>query len=674
MKRDSPCMMASTVASTLKKTTELNPLFNALDALSQQLLTQFTQGLKTGGLQYRGRNLRLAIAYSGGVDSTALLQLTCLFRDVYGATLMAVYYDHGWRGSPPPELPRLQKNCLRLRVPLVVVPPCAGLTQSEESARIHRYDKLLSVAQQFKADALVTGHHEGDQIETLLFRLLRGTGLEGLGGIQPRMHFDSVQVPATDLVALKKATIPVVRPLLNTTKPQLETFCTTHELQTFTDPTNSSSKYARNAIRKELVPLLETLMPQFRQALLRLSDLSRSDTEILKRVDEQQWQQLMLPTATKTFHQLGDSLNLSYFCQLNTAYQRRLLYKFLSLWHIEPSYQLVQQLLDFLTATPSKKRPLQRWSLGVLHQSNPAEAAGVSRRFLVRSATAFWVELLPPQAIDSPQLLEALPAPILGGLISLPWNEMKGVRMMPWPKRAGLFDVRQLPQPKALEVYVNIQGFEGQALVARTRRAGDWITPLGMAGKRMKLKDYFIQQGIAQPLRKTWVLIAVEATGEVLWVPEVGISQALQVSPKRPPSHSWMIGDMVDLEQLKTLKFLFEDLSNAATAEIAEQAENAEATVQTDDDDDDADTLTVKAGEEAHREEAFSAIKAPYQETKPKPWLKNESTLEAEARAFLEEEAENIPANEADFVERRTNPNRYGKLDEASFELDDIDE
>lgn len=663
-------MMVSVATVTkLKKATQTNPLFDALDTLSQTLLTQFTQGLKTGGLQYRGRNLRLAVAYSGGVDSTALLQLACLFRDVYGATLVAIYYDHGWRGSPPPELPRLQKNCLRLRVPLVVVPPCVGLTQSEESARIHRYDKLLSVAQQFKADALITGHHEGDQIETLLFRLLRGTGLEGLGGIQPRMHFDSLNKPTTEANLTKKSGIPVVRPLLNAQKSQLETFCTSHELQTFADPTNSSPKYARNAIRKDLVPLLETLMPQFRQALLRLSDLSRSDAEILQLVDEQQWQQLVLPTATKTYHQLGENLNLSYFSQLNTAYQRRLLYKFLSLWDIEPSYTLVQQLLDFLIATPSKKRPLQRWSLGVLQQTSSESA--VSRRFLVRSATAFWVEVLPPDSAENPTLLEALPAPTSGGLISLPWDETKGVRMMPWPKRAGLFDVRQLPNPKALEVYVNTQAFEGKALVVRTRRAGDWITPLGMAGKRMKLKDYFIQQGIAQPLRRTWVLVAVEATGEVLWVPEVGISQALQVSPKNPPSHSWMIGNMADLEQLKTLKFLFEELSNAVTAE-AEATESAEETESATHSPEEDTESTVNA-EAAEASNTLSATKASYDSSGAKPpWGKTEVALEAEARAFLEEETDaDATLTDKPFIERRKNPNRYGKLDETSFELDE---
>ena len=667
-------MMAPSTASPLKKTVELNPLFTALDTLSQHLLTQFTEGLKQGGLQHKGRNLRLAIAYSGGVDSTALLQLACLFRDVYGATLVAIYYDHGWRGAPPPELPRLQKNCLRLRVPLVVVPPCAGLKQSEESARIHRYDKLLAVAQQFKADALLTGHHEGDQIETLLFRLLRGTGLEGLGGIQTRMHFETQHETAAS-----KVQIPVVRPLLNTLKSDLDVFCTTHELQTFADPTNSSPKFARNAIRKDLVPLLETLMPQFRQALLRLSDLSRGDAEILKLVDEQQWQKLILPTATKTYYQQGESLNLSYFCQLNTAYQRRLLYKFLSLWQIEASYQLVQQLLGFLTALPSKKRPLQRWSLGVLHETNTSETVDISRRFLVRSATAFWVEVLPAEQAENPKLLESSSAPTMGGLVNLPWDEQKGVRIMPWPKRAGLFDIRQLPDPKAKEVYVNIQAYEGQTLVVRTRRAGDWIKPLGMAGKRMKLKDYFIQQGIAQPLRKTWVLIAVEATGEILWVPEVGVSQALQVSPKRPPSHSWMIGDMTDLEQLKTFKFLFEELSNAATTEAAEQAEEATNTPINDDDPEAIETATLEEADEvAEKASSFSGVKVGFEDPlPPRTWAKTPLALEEEAKAFLEEEENSSPATDENgepFIERRKNPNRYGKLDETSFELDDDDD
>ena len=658
-------MMAPSIASALKKNTETNPFLDALDATSQQLFTQFVQGLKQGGLHYKGRSLRLAIAYSGGVDSTALLQLACLFRDIYGANLVAVYYDHGWRGTPPPELPRLQKNCLRLRVPLVVVPPCVGLKPSEESARSHRYDKLLSVAQQFKADALLTGHHEGDQIETLLFRLLRGTGIEGLGGIQTRMHFD-LQHENSGKVATEKSAIPVIRPILNTLKSELEVFCNAHELQTFSDPTNSSPKYARNAIRKELVPLLETLMPQFRQALLRLSDLSRGDAEILKLVDEQQWQNLVLATAKKTYYQRGENLNLSYFSQLSTAYQRRLLYKFLALWEMEASYQLVQQLLAFLTAAPSKKRTLQRWSLGVIHQTTESETV-VNRRFLVRSATAFWVEVWPVEPAENPKLAESLSAPILGGLVSLPWSPQQGVRMMPWPKRAGLFDVRQLPGPKAKEVYVNTQAFEGQSIAVRTRRAGDWITPLGMAGKRMKLKDYFIQQGIAQPLRKTWVLVVVEATGEVLWVPEVGMSQSLQVSPKRPPSHSWMIGDMTDLEQLKTFKFLFEELSNAVTAE---QAEAADATAVSDAEAE----LNTAEGEikpARHQKEATaSAVEVPDETiTAVKPWEKTSVALEEEARAFLEEKEDSPSSEEPTFIERRKNPNRYSKPDESTFEL-----
>lgn len=687
----SPSTLPSPVATA-------QALFASLDPDSQQLLQQFMNGLKAGGITQRGRAPRLVIAYSGGTDSTALLQLAALFRDAYGAALVAVYVDHGWRGKPAPELPRLQKNCLRLRVPLVIVPPSLAVKQTETCARVHRYEKLLAVAQQFKADAVLTGHHEGDQIETLLFRLLRGTGIEGLSGIQPRVQFTQYQ-----------STIPVVRPLLTVQQPALAQFCATYQLQTFSDPTNANPQYARNAIRHQIVPVLETVMPQFRQALLRLSDVSTTDAEILNLVDEQQWQQLQLTSAVKTYHQVGDTFNLSYFCQLSLAYQRRLICKFLTVIGLEPSYRLVQQLIAFLTATPTKKRPLQRLSLGVVTTDT---TEGASRQFLVRSATAFWVEVIQPAQHPSTQLQAVVAAPVTGGLVTLPWNEAKGVRMMPWPKRAGLYDIRQLASPKALEVSVNIQAYQGQSLVVRTRRAGDWIAPLGMGGKRMKLKDYFIQQGVAQPLRDTWALVVVEATGEVLWVPEVGLSHALQVAPKKPPTHSWMIGAMSELEQLKTLKFLFEDLTNAngveADVPVGEEEEPTSALVLDDmgiplttapTENDDEDTTDFGSGEP--NAEALESVAV---NTVNKRRI-SQQEMEAEARAFLEEvdeqeqqtyDAEDLaygmpprtkaklqplpqafteptvvttPLGVLPFVERRKNPNRYGGvLDETMFE------
>jgi tRNA(Ile)-lysidine synthetase-like protein len=674
-------------------------LFASLDEASQQLLQQFIDGLKLGGVAHRGRSPRLVVAYSGGVDSTALLQLSALFRDAYGATLVAVYVDHGWRGKPAPELPRLQKNCMRLRVPLVIVPPNIAVKQSEEGARVHRYEKLLAVAQQFKADAVLTGHHQGDQIETLLFRLFRGTGIEGLSGIQSHIQFASYH-----------STIPVVRPLLTVQQPALAQFCTTYELQTFSDPTNANPQYARNAIRHQIVPVLESVMPQFRQALLRLSDVCTTDAEILTLVDEQQWQQLLLSSATKTYHQVGDTFNLSYFCQLSLAYQRRLMCKFLNAIQVEPSYRLVQQLIAFLTASPTKKRPLQLLSLGVV-ASNTDKLVGldtIARQFLVRSATAFWIEVLQPTQEQSPKLQEVVVAPVTGGLVTLPWDEAKGVRMMPWPKRAGLYDVRQLASPKSLEVSVNIQAYQGQALVVRTRRTGDWIAPLGMGGKRMKLKDYFIQQGIAQPLRSTWTLVVVEATNEVLWVPEVGLSHALQVAPKKPPTHSWMIGAMSELEQLKTLKFLFEDLTNATEVDTpVGDEEDASATVAVTQEM--GDTLLLGLDEEPLLplvdDDDDKPVGSESVTLSPQQIRAAELAMEAQARAFLEEvdeqeqrtfDAEDLaygmpprtkaklqprfsvteavepivttPTGVLPFVERRKNPNRYGLLDETMFE------
>jgi tRNA(Ile)-lysidine synthetase-like protein len=125
-----------------------------------------------------------------------------------------------------------------------------------------------------------------------------------------------------------------------------------------------------------------------------------------------------------------------------------------------------------------------------------------------------------------------------------------------------------LTSAKSKDILVNLSDYAGQSVVLRTRQAGDWLKPLGMKGKRMKLKAFFIAQRIPQELRAEWPVVA--CGDEVLWVPGIGVSEALRVTMKVPPTHTWMLGDTEEVTQLRTLRFL-ED----PTTSIAEQEEAA---------------------------------------------------------------------------------------------------
>ena len=114
------------------------------------------------------------------------------------------------------------------------------ISRIQERAREARYQLILSCAQDIGATAIVTAHHRDDQAETILFRLIRGSGISGLAGMAPITKLKDVQL---------------LRPLLCVTKDQLISVCDHVQHPYFVDPSNGDEKYARSRLRK-LLPLL----------------------------------------------------------------------------------------------------------------------------------------------------------------------------------------------------------------------------------------------------------------------------------------------------------------------------------------------------------------------------------------------------------------------------------
>ena len=174
-----------------------------------------------------GRALHLCAAVSGGADSMALLRVLLELREAFGYTLSACHVNHGLRGETADrDEAFVRAECARLGVPLTVfrpadvgmaVPPHAG----EDWARRLRYAcfaQLLAGG----IDCIATAHTATDQAETLLFRLARGTGLHGAGGIRPRRP-------------------GYCRPLLGLTRVETEALCAAFEQGWVTDETNELS-------------------------------------------------------------------------------------------------------------------------------------------------------------------------------------------------------------------------------------------------------------------------------------------------------------------------------------------------------------------------------------------------------------------------------------------------
>jgi tRNA(Ile)-lysidine synthase len=205
------------------------------------------------------------VALSGGPDSTALVACLAALRDAgLAGAVSACHVDHGLRAGSAEDGDFCAALCAALAVPLerVRVSVAAGNLQSQ--ARRARYAALRAAAARAGAGRVATGHTRADQAETVLLRLLRGSGARGLAGIPPRRG-------------------PFVRPLLDCSRAQVLAYLRERGLGHREDPTNASPRFDRNRVRHELLPALEGLRPGAEAALARAADLLRDDDRALER-------------------------------------------------------------------------------------------------------------------------------------------------------------------------------------------------------------------------------------------------------------------------------------------------------------------------------------------------------------------------------------------------------
>lgn len=196
-------------------------------------------------------------AVSGGLDSAVLLHLLRYHPPSPDLRLHVAHFDHRMRPGSGEDAGWLRGLCLAYAVPYhgaaASTPP-----RSETAARRLRYSFLRRVAGEVGADRVATAHHSGDQAETVLFRAIRGTGIDGLAGIPARRG-------------------RLVRPLLGFTRAELVGYARSARLGWRDDPTNLDTRVARNRIRREVLPLLESIRPGAAASLARLARLASAD-------------------------------------------------------------------------------------------------------------------------------------------------------------------------------------------------------------------------------------------------------------------------------------------------------------------------------------------------------------------------------------------------------------
>lgn len=251
----------------------------------------------------------VVVGVSGGPDSVALAVLLGKLRARLCLKVIIAHFDHGIRKQSRIDLRFVREMARTMHFPFYAgVMPSAVLRQKgslEERLRKQRYDFLLGVCQKMRAAKLAVGHTMDDQAETVLMRVIRGSGLYGLSAILPKR---------------RAGTIDIVRPLIEVSRDEVIRFLKKEDIPFRTDETNFEDRFLRNKIRKRLLPYLETRYnPNIKETLSRLALSVGADYEFLL----SETGRFLRKNLKRSFPDY--SLPLESFCALPLALQRMVL-------------------------------------------------------------------------------------------------------------------------------------------------------------------------------------------------------------------------------------------------------------------------------------------------------------------------------------------------------------
>ena len=284
------------------------------------------------------------VAVSGGPDSTALLLALYALSHKFGWALRAAHVNHGLRGECSDEDERFVRNrVISLDIPFhrkrIAVAQFAAEEKEnlEAVARRERYDYLIRLARRYRCACIATGHTLDDQAETVLHHIVRSSGIEGLAGIAPIWTIENRRV---------------VRPLADVRRNEVLEFLQAQECAFRIDESNADLNLTRNFIRHEILPRLERINPRVREALARLADIARLETEAHD-LGDAQWLERF---AQRTGHEIA--VSRVGFLSLHAADQRRVVRRLLGQIapDLHPTLDIIDRIRELASSTEGGRR------------------------------------------------------------------------------------------------------------------------------------------------------------------------------------------------------------------------------------------------------------------------------------------------------------------------------
>lgn len=437
----------------------------------------------------------LLLALSGGPDSVALLHVLRGLQPRLGFRLAAAHLNHRLRAAESDRDEEFVRElCAGLNVELVVE-QASGLdpvaSNLEERARQARYEFLARAACRLGAPYVATAHHADDQAETVMLRLLRGTGVAGLGAMAPVHALPRLQ---GELRAPK-----LIRPMLRVWRQEILGYLDAIGARFVSDSSNEYADFLRNRVRGELLPALERdYAPGLRRRLAALADEMRELDDFVTRA-----------AAAELERRMRDGiLGLDGFAGLHPTLAAALLRAFVasrtgslrrfSRRHIEDLHRLcLADSPSVSIALPGGWRAERRYAALALERRPEyarARVQALAARFSVPLAREGRTEVAPAHFVFDSTVVAADAAPLPADLFE------------------ACFDAATA----------------AAGLVVRNFVPGDRISPLGMEGRR-KLHDVFVDCKLARARRRSYPVVTLK--GEVAWLPGLVRGRVALVTP-----------------------------------------------------------------------------------------------------------------------------------------------
>lgn len=433
--------------------------------------------------------MRVVAGISGGADSVCLLFVLNEYRKKVPFELTAVHVEHGIRGEESLEdaaftkqlCDRFQVPCRVFQVPVQQIAREAGMSV-EEAGRMERYRIFEEVRKEWKADRIAVAHNENDQAETVLWNLVRGSGLKGLGGIRPVRD-------------------TLIRPLLFTPRSWIEELLKKAGISWRTDRTNLETDYTRNRIRQEIFPLLEReLNPRAVQHVAQTAGRLLEMQELLDRMTERAAKDCIRKEEADVL------LFLAPFEQEEKLVRQELLRRALS---------MCGGLKDVGAVHIAMLEELARMDCG-------KECHLPGRVCVVRENGCLRFGIRPENGkeMEKNEGPKEWPMPLPGE------QKIGSCRFTAEILQSSAELMAQIQEEKKYTKWLSCDTIKCNVCL-RTRKSGDYLI-VNEQGGRKKLKDYFIDSKIPKEKRDQVLLLADGS--HILWVVGYRISEGAKVN------------------------------------------------------------------------------------------------------------------------------------------------